>query len=163
MNLVSPYTARVRLVLVGLLLSSALGALGCRGEQAPPAQSAPVTAASGEVPRPTSKTGEALVQFMRDSPHDVVIGKAEGARGLGGTNVTVDGRDVWPPSGDRCPALVQCCTDLAAAAATTQFGLACQLAVVREPACKDSLATVAALLREQALETPATQKSCPVQ
>jgi hypothetical protein len=91
----------------------------------------------------TSKTAQELTTYVMKSPEVKVLiepRKADGP-GFGGSNLSMDGKPVWPPSGAACEVLVACCEQHLAA--DKRFELLCPFAIVRARGdCTSALATV---------------------
>jgi hypothetical protein len=82
------------------------------------------------------------------------IGENRGEGGLGKFSLRVDGKYIWPPHGEGCEALVQCCTELTTARA--DLAVICLLALGRDGACTTALVTTTQIVREQSLAIPAS-------
>ena len=98
-----------------------------------------------------SETARKLLRDAKDSPRTFVFNERKGAGpGLGHTRIAVDGRDVWPPQGDGCEALVSCCDQRVKN--DDRFVLICQLAIGRDESCGAARTTVNQVASE--LELP---------
>ena len=72
----------------------------------------------------------------------------------GGTNVEVNGHDVWPPQGPGCERSVACCD--AAAQVDSSSQLMCQLSAAADGFdCNAGLATMRTYLGERGVAVPA--------
>jgi len=98
-----------------------------------------------------SETARKLLRDAKDSPKTFVFNERKGeGPGLGHTRIAVDGRDVWPPQGDGCEALVSCCDQRVKN--DDRFVLICQLAIGRDESCGAAQTTVNQVASE--LELP---------
>jgi hypothetical protein len=80
--------------------------------------------------------------------------------GLGGSQVQVDGRPVWPPQGPGCDQLVACCRD--GTAIDSAIGLSCQLSMATDGAtCPGALQSVRAMIAELGRPLPASCQGPP--
>jgi hypothetical protein len=103
------------------------------------------------------RVGSKLVQDAIDSPKVfTLVPNAGDGRGIGQFSGKLDGRPLWPPIGPRCEALSRCCEALAGV--EDALGLACLLAVGRDPDCGTALQTVEAIAAEHGLSLP---PACP--
>lgn len=108
---------------IALALVVTLSGLGCGQEASPPPPTPP------GLPSPSPPPG---------SP-------------LGNTQVQVDGRNVWPPTGPGCAELAACC----AAAGSSDVGMFCQMSVATLPLnCVAALGSVRTYLGERGMAVP---------
>jgi hypothetical protein len=123
----------------------------------PPAATPSASAASTDAALEGSArpVGSKLIRDVDASPRVFKIGSNDG-QGLGDYDVTVDGREVWPPKGKGCPELVRCCTDLAAT--RKELALACLLATGRDADCGTARRTSMDIALEHGFQLP---PSCP--
>jgi hypothetical protein len=83
-----------------------------------------------------------------------VISENKGsAGGLGKYVVSVEGKSIWPPQGDGCAQLIQCCN--AVTAISDPLALSCLLALGRDHACPAAQRTVSQIALEQGVALPA--------
>jgi hypothetical protein len=129
-------------------------------QPAPSVAQTPTPAApSNGDPGSDSPTAARLLKDVTDWEKTATIGEAKAGGGLGGTEVLVDGKPVWPPKGPGCAELVACCNGFSGdQIADKAMGLVCQLSVTKEADCPRALATVRAVVREKGATLPA---SCP--
>jgi hypothetical protein len=121
----------------------------------PPAAPTPDAPAAGD-PRNDSPTAARLMKEVSEWEKTATIGPAQPGHGLGGSEVSVDGRPVWPPQGPGCAELVACCNGFRGdQVADKAMGLACQLSVTKEADCPRALGTVRAIVREKGATPPA--------
>jgi hypothetical protein len=91
---------------------------------------------------------------VNDSPDKYEIGQGPGT-GMATYSVLLNGAPIWPPQGEGCEQLVQCCDELGAL--SESLALACLLATGRDRKCDTARATVSAIAKEQSYEVP---KAC---
>lgn len=144
----------MRTVILSVVVVS--GLVACAGSEPKPAEQ-PTTAGSHEEQKdlPPSQTGADLLRYVRESDKKFVISPREGRPGLANHHVSVDGKDVWPPSGENCAALISCCEDVSAKEESKHLALPCQLALGRDGQCSTALDTVRKILGEQNLSSAA--------
>jgi hypothetical protein len=97
--------------------------------------------------------GTKLVRDVDASPKQFKIGPNNG-QGLGDFSLAVDGREVWPPKGNGCQALVRCCTDLVGL--NKQLAMACLLATGRDGDCITARRTSSDIALEHGLTLPSS-------
>ena len=97
--------------------------------------------------------GTQLVRDVTESPEKFEISKAESG-GLGGYAIRLDGKPLWPPTGEGCDKFVACCTSLAAIA--NPLALSCLLAIGRDKTCSAAFATSTAIATEESYPLPAS-------
>jgi len=95
--------------------------------------------------------GSQLVKEVANSGDQYTLGSNDG-QGLGKYAVNRNGKSVWPPAGDGCEALIECCTELAARA--DQLALSCLLATGRDRHCVAAKKTAVAIAGEQGVTLP---------
>jgi hypothetical protein len=100
----------------------------------------------------SSSTGAQLLRDIEASGPNYEISENKGSGGLGKYAVRVDGKSVWPPQGDGCEKLVQCCNAVAAIA--DPLALSCLLAVGHDHDCGAARRTVAQITLEQGVPLP---------
>lgn len=91
----------------------------------------------------TSNTAAVLSDYVMKSPEFTVLiePREPGGPGFGGTNMSMAGKPVWPPSGPSCEALELCCEQRLTE--YDRFELLCPFAVIRHPGdCAAALAKV---------------------
>lgn len=132
------------LAIAPLLLS------GCA--ESPGGAKAPAAAARmpDEPPQPSS-TGAKLLEDIANGKSVFEISMVDGASGLARHKVLVDGKPVWPPQGDGCPELIECCNGLSA---NEVLALSCHLAIGRDRACDTARRTVTQMAREHGVSPP---------
>jgi hypothetical protein len=128
-------------------------------EPARPAASAAPSFGGGDGDKLAKKgVGAKLMQDAIDSPKVFTLVPNVGdGRGVGQFSVRVDGRPLWPPLGPGCEKLARCCEALASV--EDAIGLACLLAVGRDPDCATALRTSEAIAVEHGLSLP---PACPL-
>jgi hypothetical protein len=146
---------RATLAIVALFVS------GCAGKSpapAPPAASTapPIGGSTGDK-LAEKGVGAKLMRDAIDSPKVfTLIPNVGDGHGVGMFSVRVDGQSLWPPRGRGCDELVRCCNALAGL--EDALGLACLLAVGRDPDCATALRTSEAIAGEHGLSLP---PACP--
>jgi hypothetical protein len=139
----------------------ALSASACAGKSPeparPPSSAAPSFAGGAGDKLSEKSVGSTLMQDAIDSPKVfTVVPNAGDGHGVGQFSVRVDGQPLWPPFGPGCEKLTRCCDALAGL--EDALGLACLLAVGRDPDCATALRTSEAIAAEHGLSLP---PACP--
>jgi hypothetical protein len=76
-----------------------------------------------------------------------------GSGGLGKLTLHVNGKSVWPPKGDGCTGLVECCEALTAIDEPNALG--CLMATGHDRTCGVAQQTVNQMSRERGISLPA--------
>jgi hypothetical protein len=135
-----------------LVVAFCLGSVAC-ASTAPTSEPAATSAeagASSEKGRP-GPVGRQLVQEVSNSGDQYTLGGNDG-QGLGKYTVSRNGKPVWPPEGEGCQRLIDCCQELAARA--DQLALSCLLATGRDRHCVAAKKTAVAVAGEQGVALP---------
>lgn len=131
--------------------------VGC-GSPAAPARSVPATSnhANGDDAEPGRLNSPTATQLIRDldtwEASVEIAQRKDPSVGLGDSVVRVEGEPVWPPAGETCLGLVQCCEQLAGK--DRIFGLLCQLAIARDGNCDKGLQKVSTIVVEAEMKLP---------
>jgi len=112
---------------------------------AEPSQPAPAGSSRG------GPVGSQLVSEVTNAGDKYALGSNDG-QGLGKYAVSRNGKSVWPPEGEGCEVLIECCNELASRA--DQLALSCLLAIGRDRHCVTARKTVVAIAGEQGVELP---------
>ncbi len=116
----------------------------------PPAETSQPSAADNSRGGPV---GSQLVNEVSNSGDQYTLAGNDG-QGLGRYAVSRNGTPVWPPEGDGCEALIECCKELATRA--EQLALSCLLAIGRDRHCVAAKKTAVAIAGEQGVAVPDT-------
>jgi hypothetical protein len=138
-----------------LFVSLTAGLSGCKKSEEKQSKTAPGST-DGSTRAPASPKGDDPRRTgpSSDLTKPQVTLRPGGPDDPGGTQVLVDGKAVWPPSGPGCEALVSCCR--AAAAVERAFGLACQLGLAqRRSSCGDAQVVLKRIIQERGATVPA--------
>jgi hypothetical protein len=95
--------------------------------------------------------GSQLVKEVANSAYQYTLGQNDG-QGLGKYTVSRNGKPVWPPQGEGCQNLIECCNELTARA--DQLALSCLLAMGRDRHCVTAKKTAVAVAGEQGVALP---------
>lgn len=134
-----------------LILFAAFCFFGCGPSVAKPAEAG----RSGEPQRGklNSPTASELVRELDAWDAHVEIGQRQDpAIGLGDMVVRVEGEPVWPPAGEACMPLVQCCEKLVGQ--DPIFAMLCQFAVAKDGNCVRGLTTITTIVNEANMPVP---------
>jgi len=141
-----------RLLFTGLCLAG----LACASSP-PPAEPASPAAenqkSSTDGPSRGGPVGSQLVKEVANSGDKYALGSNDG-HGLGKYAVSRNGKPVWPPEGEGCEELIECCEELTARA--EQLALSCLLATGRDRHCVAAKKTAVAIAGEQGVALPDT-------
>lgn len=135
------------------LIAAGCASAGHGGDSPGAARDAPSAAGVGE-----ARGSATATQLLRDadaSPKRFEIAAREGHK-LGKYSVSVDGTEVWPPSGPGCDTLVRCCTELAST--RDALALSCLVATGRDADCATAYATSTKIALELDVALPAPCK-----
>jgi hypothetical protein len=140
-----------------LLAFVSLVPLACASGQSssePPTAPAAAEPESGDAGE-EKPVGTKLLRDVTDSKDSYEIGANDG-QGLGNYSLKLNGKSLWPPQGEGCPALIACCQELAALA--DPLALSCLLATGRDRDCNVAKNTAVAVANEQAFAVPSSCK-----
>jgi hypothetical protein len=138
------------------LTALCLASIGCASTPStsePAAQPAETRQSSGAGASRGGPIGSQLVKEVASSGDQYNV-SGNGGKGLGKYEVSRNGKPVWPPEGEGCVALIECCTELAARA--DQLALSCLLATGRDRHCVAAKKTAVAIADEQGVALPDT-------